>query len=175
MQSLFNLKPMLDFVKLAEKEAISRREQYMRILEDWETNRDSPKADMKNENHCPEDYVGKYFAFNTTITILRSADLSSKSPLYTTFNQLADSQQQLTWYKPDCWSWFPITRGEWLQRMMIDWDYWGTGTFHFVREEERTFCREEGEKGKENGSGNVCALVWQWDKWEPATWFVKIA
>lgn len=46
---------------------------------------------------------------------------------------------------------------------MIDWDFWGTGIFEFVK-------RGDGE----DRAGEVSALLWKWDEWEEATKFERL-
>jgi hypothetical protein len=53
----------------------------------------------------------------------------------------------LQWYKPDCFSWFPLQRDDWLLRRMIDWDFWREGVSEFVRAEKK--------------ATEVSALLWQ--------------
>ena len=105
-----------------------------------------------------DGYCGKYHALNTTPTISR--DITSQGLLQVIFNAIPASRQSLQWYKPDCFSWFPLQRDDWLLRRMIDWDFWREGVFEFVRAEKE--------------ATEVSALLWQWDEGEAATVFKRI-
>jgi CubicO group peptidase (beta-lactamase class C family) len=109
-----------------------------------------------------DSYSGTYRGLGSTIGITYSSSSDFHlSTLVATFNDIPASRQQLRWHKKDCWSWFPPTRDEWLLRGMIDWDFWATGVFEFVR---------ESTGGKEKSS----ALLWQWDEGEEATRFERV-
>jgi hypothetical protein len=206
-QALFDLKPEIDFVSLAEAEAVARREDYDRILSDWtriqlgdsfevgkieelipseqrtklqfddrnvfhpETEYSSPPKPNFHPQPFAEaytfpssaEYIGTYRALNTTITITLPSSCCVVGPpiLLAMFNDIPYSCQKLTWYKKDSWSWFPLTRDEWLSRAMIDWDFSGAGIFEFVR-------------GRDTGTGPMSALLWQWDEHEKATRFERV-
>lgn len=57
-QELFGLVPRVDFVKLADEEAIARREDYDRMLREWEDNREQAgtSAARQSSSSLTSDY-----------------------------------------------------------------------------------------------------------------------
>ncbi|KAG8168074.1 hypothetical protein KVR01_003763 [Diaporthe batatas] len=112
-QALFETKPQVDIIPLANKEAALWKESFDEILIKWHDGRSisHPESDLG-------DYVGKYECFNLCVDISLDPETAH---LAMTINSCAGSRFDLKRYGTDAYSFMPLTRYEWLQKGM--WDF----------------------------------------------------
>ncbi|KAG4433662.1 hypothetical protein IFR05_010850 [Cadophora sp. M221] len=126
----------VDFLAMAKREAQARRDQYQKMLREWESGRQTESQ----SNVCLLDYVGVcvYEGLATTLEISTlcaagvqaSEDARQQSglvELQLVFNDVLESAQRLEWYCNDVLSFFPRTRDQWLGQMMVNWDFVDSG------------------------------------------------
>lgn len=127
-QALFETTPQVDLVALATKEADLWRRWFDNILIEWLADR----RIMHQESDLAE-YVGDYEGLNTTVHIfldLETAHLAMK------INSCEGSRFGLELYGYDTYSFFPLTKDEWLRNGMWDWDKYYVAVLYFHRDDD---------------------------------------
>ncbi|KAI1326296.1 beta-lactamase/transpeptidase-like protein [Xylariaceae sp. FL0255] len=153
-QALFDLKPSVQILQLAEEEMKHYRWYYEDMVMDWLKFRDisSREPDVK-------DFVGIYKGFGIHIDVFVREETGR---LALTFNSLEKSMCDLEFYsknnKYEVYSFFPLKRDEWLSRAMTDWDDFRVGLFYFSRKSD---------------SRKVNCFAWLYEPGEPMAWFYK--
>ncbi|CAF3526023.1 unnamed protein product [Fusarium graminearum] len=125
IQALFDAKPSIDYLELAQEEADLHRQWHMQLLVDWLAHSDV----MQKEAELHE-YVGNYLWSNVTVNIFICEE---KNRLALTINGNQDSRCNLEFYAKDVYSFTPRTRDEWLYKGMMDWEHYFVGNVHFRR------------------------------------------
>lgn len=125
IQALFDAKPSIDYLQLAQEEADLHRQWHMQLLVDWLAHSDA----MQKEAELHE-YVGNYLWSNVTVNIFICEE---KNRLALTINSNQDSRCNLEFYAKDVYSFTPRTRDEWLYKGMMDWEHYFVGNVHFRR------------------------------------------
>ena len=150
IQALFDLKPYVDIMPRVKIEGDRRRQQYSRLLQDWEANRDTQEQEDKKSNW---DYLGDYVALAMTLSVCQTDD----GDLSLVFGDYNHKPFKLRYYNRDQYSFFPCTRDEWSSGGWLDWDYYKIGVFDFRR----------------NNQGEVNGLWWTWERLSNPIWFSK--
>ncbi|KIL89243.1 hypothetical protein FAVG1_07637 [Fusarium avenaceum] len=126
IQALFDTKPYVDYLELAQEEAKLHRHWYKQLLVDW-----LAYSDVMRKEADLDDYVGNYIWSNVTVNIFKCEETGH---LALTINGHQDSRCNLEFYAKDAYSFTPRTRDEWLYRGMMDWEHYFVGNLHFVRD-----------------------------------------
>ncbi|RDW86475.1 serine hydrolase domain-containing protein [Aspergillus mulundensis] len=156
IQALFDLKPQVDLLSWARKEAeLSANSLTNDLLTLWKANR--READRERD---PERYVGEYKGFNDLFTLsvgtspASTPDQECDSRLTLTFNNVDRTTCELVFYKQDTYSVFTG-----------DLDLWMAEWFHY-RDYRQTLLEFELDD-----AGLVLGLWWMWDTDEERAWF----
>jgi CubicO group peptidase (beta-lactamase class C family) len=150
-QALFDLQPRVDLTELVLEERRLRRDEFPRIHDEWLRNQDLEAAAK-----IPLiDYVGTYFGLGLSISIVADSD----DKLSVEFNGHKEAACELERYNADILSFLPTSREEWLEKSMIDWDYYEVGLLAFTRNEK---------------TGVLNGINWKWDEGEHPSWFKKV-
>ncbi|CAG7558313.1 unnamed protein product [Fusarium equiseti] len=141
IQELFDTKPNIDYMQLAQEEAKLHRQWHNNLLVDWLAHSDV----MRKEANLDE-YVGNYTwrNSNATVNIFRCEETGH---LALTINGHHDSKCDLEFYAKDAYSFTARTRDEWLYKGMMDWEHYFVGNIHFER----------------NSTGGVVKLLWKYE------------
>ncbi|KAL3454599.1 beta-lactamase/transpeptidase-like protein [Aspergillus insuetus] len=155
IQALFDLKPVIDLLPWAKKEAELAKGFYREHTEvPWEENRrpNDPERDRLI-------YVGDYRSFNDRFTLtIAVASLSSTAPsLSVVFNHRLASECPLIFYQTDVYSFF-----------QPDEDY--ARTQAIIAKEYKQMLLEF----KVDEEGRVTGLWWQWDIEAEAAWLKRV-
>ncbi|KAH7252748.1 beta-lactamase/transpeptidase-like protein [Fusarium tricinctum] len=126
IQALFNTKPYIDYLKLAQEEANLHRHWHKQLLVDWLAH-----SDVMQKEADLDDYVGNYVWSNITVNIFK---LEETEHLALTINGHQDSRCNLEFYAKDAYSFTPRTRDEWLYKGMMDWEHYFVGNIQFGRD-----------------------------------------
>ncbi|KAE8390335.1 beta-lactamase/transpeptidase-like protein [Aspergillus alliaceus] len=150
-QELFDLRPRVDMLDLAEKEAVLSRkwfDEYMLrpLREDSMGVRNSP-VDLKK-------YEGRYENIDLLTTL--NIRFSSSSGLTLSFNHRTEKKYPLRFHKEHEFSFLPHDRDSWLRDCMLDVFDYRTGILKFTH------------MGNE-----VFGLFWKWSAWEEESFFLK--
>ncbi|KAL2278647.1 hypothetical protein FJTKL_14360 [Diaporthe vaccinii] len=127
-QALFETTPQVDLVALATKEADLWRRWFDNILIEWLADR----RIMHQESDLAE-YVGDYEGLNTTVHIFLNPETAH---LAMTINSCEGSRFGLELYGYDTYSFFPLTKDEWLRNGMWDWDEYYVAVLYFHRDDD---------------------------------------
>ncbi|KAK7738932.1 hypothetical protein SLS63_002269 [Diaporthe eres] len=127
-QALFETTPQVDLVALATKEADLWRRWFDNILIEWLADR----RIMHQESDLAE-YVGDYEGLNTTVHIFLNPETAH---LAITINLCEGSRFGLELYGYDTYSFFPLTKDEWLRNGMWDWDEFYVAVLYFHRDDD---------------------------------------
>ncbi|KAI1075019.1 hypothetical protein F5B20DRAFT_561525 [Whalleya microplaca] len=149
-QALFDLKPQVDLLELAQKEAQLHQKWFEDILVEWCEDRD-----ITQKEAGLQDYVGDYEGFGIRINVFLREETGR---LAFTLNSVPQSLCDLEYYRKDnfdVYSFLPLNRDAWLTRAMFDWDYYAVGLFYFAR----------------NKKQKVYGLSWMYEVTEEMGWF----
>lgn len=127
IQALFDTKPYIDYLKLAQEEAKLHRHWHKQLLVDWLAH-----SDIMRKEADLNDYVGNYIWSNITVNIFKCEETEH---LALTINGHQDSRCNLEFYAEDAYSFTPRTRDEWLYKGMMDWKHYFVGNIQFGRDE----------------------------------------
>lgn len=105
IQELFDLKPKIDIVAVAEREVAHRLGDWDKIVEDLEEHRDVSQAERD-----PSEVVGEYRGFGITVSI-KLDTVTGK--MVVDLNKREDTRQELEYYNVDQYSFWPKTRDDW--------------------------------------------------------------
>lgn len=150
IQALFDLKPHVDLLPRLEKEVELCLKAYDDIVADWNRHRDTSHPERP-----AHDYIGEYIGHGTLVVSILPKELGPA--LCVQFEGSEASRCVLKYYNKDSYSFLPTSRDVWLERSMLDWDYYKVGIFDFVRDK----------------SDHVTGFRWQWDMDEEPTLFTK--
>lgn len=102
-----------------------------------------------------EEFVGDYKGFGIRINVfIREAT----DHLAVTFNSCEKSTCDLELYNYDAYSFYPLTRDEYLSRGMLDWMHYKDGILYLRR----------------NEAGEMSKMYWMYDLLEPFALFEKV-
>ncbi|KAH6988385.1 hypothetical protein EDB80DRAFT_588635, partial [Ilyonectria destructans] len=139
IQALFNLKPYVDIVSLARREAQLHRKMYDDILVQWLANRDVIRKEADRQ-----EYVGEYQGHNINISVVLREETGHLAML---LNSKPETLRNLEFFNQDAYSFQPTTRDEWLSQGMFDWDDWFVGVLQFQR----------------NKAGKISEIYWEYE------------
>lgn len=129
LQAIFDLKPTIDLIPSLKASIADRQKKHENMVKDWRQHRDVSQYDEA----VAEEILGTYVGFGVSyIHIIRSE--TSTSGLAVRFADQERSQCDLERYNKDALSFLPLDHHVKLENGMIDWDYWQTGVFTFLRE-----------------------------------------
>ncbi|KAH6964591.1 beta-lactamase/transpeptidase-like protein [Fusarium avenaceum] len=128
IQALFDTKPHVGYLKLAQEEANLHRHWHKQLLVDWLAH-----SDIMRKEADLNDYVGNYVWSNITVNIVKCKETEH---LALTINGHRDSRCNLEFYAEDAYSFTPRTRDEWLYKGMMDWEHYFIGNIQFGRGED---------------------------------------
>ncbi|KAI1115178.1 hypothetical protein F5Y14DRAFT_138322 [Nemania sp. NC0429] len=129
LQAIFDLKLTIDLIPSLEASIADRLKMHEDMVKEWTKHRDVSQCDEA----VSEEILGTYVGFGASyIHIIRSE--TSVSGLAVRFADQEASQCELGPYNKDALSFLPLDHHAKLERGMIDWDYWQTGIFTFLRE-----------------------------------------
>ncbi|KAL3460895.1 beta-lactamase/transpeptidase-like protein [Aspergillus heterothallicus] len=153
IQALFDLKPRVDLLPWARKEAELAAEHYRRYIEaPWMEGR--RVCDTEREQMI---YVGEYAGFNGKFTLSVAMSDPSSEQLTVVFNHRVDSQCPLIFYQRDVYSFLEPDEDYAKTQAIIAKDYNQMLLMFRV-----------------NDDGVVEGLDWQWDKEEDGAWFQRL-
>lgn len=150
-QALFDMKPEVDIIDLAKKEAPLRRKWFDDKVIRWCDDRRTTTTEADRQ-----DYVGIYSGHGTRIEVFFREETDK---LAFTLNSNIKYQCDLEFYKDDCdvYRFFPVSRDACLTRSMRGWDYYMVGLFYFSRRD----------------NGKVNSIGWMYEASEELGWFPK--
>jgi hypothetical protein len=156
IQALFDLKPVVDLLPWAKKEAeLAAGFYHEHVKAPWERNRrpNDPERDRLI-------YVGDYRGFNNrfTLTVVASSQPSGPLTSAVIFNHRPASKCPLIFYQTDVYSFF-----------LPDEDYTRTQVI-IAREHKQMLLKFQVDEG-----GAVEGLWWQWDIEAEPAWFQRVS
>ncbi|GMF79797.1 unnamed protein product [Aspergillus oryzae] len=159
-RELFDLRPRIDIVSLAEKEAaLSRRwldDCILRPLrEDLQRCERGSRAG-NSHLHDLKRYEGRYRNVHLLTTVNILFDESSLG-LTVSFNHRTDKEYTLRFHKEHGFSFLPPDRDSWLRDCMLEVFDYRTGILMFTHTDD----------------GHISGLWWKWSAWEEASFFTK--
>ncbi|KAJ8121794.1 hypothetical protein ONZ43_g1843 [Nemania bipapillata] len=129
LQAIFDLKPTIDLIPSLEVSVAHRRTKHEKVVKDWTEHRGVSQYDKA----VAEEILGTYVGFGVSYIHIISSE-TSPSGLAVRFADQETSQRDLEPYHKDALSFLPLDHHKKLESGMIDWDYWQTGVFTFLRE-----------------------------------------
>lgn len=188
LQAIFDLKPTIDLISSLKASIADRQKKHENMVKDWRQHRDVSQYDEA----VAEEILGTYVGFGVSyIHIIRSETYTSG--LAVRFADQERSQCDLDRYHKDALSFLPLDHHVKLENGMIDWDYWQTGVFTFLREgmpfdlDVPASMQDSPSVGAvtENPTGTVSkvteletrkpvvGLRWKWDQYDHPSLWVK--
>ena len=148
IQALFDLRPPVDIIAVAKREARVRLAEFDDVMQDLRQHRDVSRPER---DHA--EYVGRYHGLGIDLVI---RDKSGGMQLC--LNHRDDLVLPLEHYNVDQYSFWPKTRDDWLRGGWLDWDYYLVGILTFKRDD----------------AGAVHGLNWLWEKPAEPFFFFKV-
>lgn len=105
IQELFDLKPKIDVLAVAEREVANRLEDWNKIVEDLSEHRDTSQAE-----HDLSEFVGDYRGFGIIVNVQLDT-VTERLVVY--MNGRKDTKQELEYYNMDQYSFWPKSRDDW--------------------------------------------------------------
>lgn len=106
IQELFNLKPRVDILAVAQREAAERLKDWDEIVKDLIEHRDTSQPE-----HDVSEFTGEYCGINMIISIEQDG---STGKLLAFLDRKEDVKLELEYYNVDCYSVLPKSRDDWL-------------------------------------------------------------